>query len=97
MASKPETALVKKIREALTKRFLGIYHLKIHGGPSQEKGIPDLLICWKGVFFGIEVKMPGKEPTLKQLEHIDRIRRAGGYADAFDGVLDVVNFIEKNS
>lgn len=94
MTSKPETRMQNKMREALIEAFPSIYLIKIHGGPHQESGIPDLLACLYGVFFGVEVKMPGEEPTAKQLEHIDRIRKAGGYADAFDNVPDVVNFFK---
>lgn len=35
---------------------------KIHGGDLyQETGIPDLLCCWGGLFFGIEVKDPRRK------------------------------------
>lgn len=32
--------------------------VKVHGGPYQDKGTPDLLACYKGFFVAIEVKTP---------------------------------------
>jgi len=47
----------------------------------QNIGIPDLLCCVDGLFIGIEVKRPGKKATPAQALIIDRIRKAGGWAD----------------
>ena len=33
--------------------------MKIHGGPFQSAGIPDLVGCVRGLFFALEVKLPG--------------------------------------
>lgn len=53
---------------------------KIHGGDLyQETGIPDLLICWRGLFFGIEVKDPKGKPSAMQLVQGARIQKAGGH------------------
>lgn len=43
-----------------------------------EKGVPDILACYKGVFLGIEVKEPGKQPTGIQTAQGILIRQAGG-------------------
>ena len=50
-----EKAIENEIKEYITS--LGGLCYKIHGGDLyQETGIPDLLCCWGGLFFGIEVK-----------------------------------------
>ena len=69
---------------------------KIHGGDLyQETGIPDLLCCWKGLFFGIEVKDPHGTPSEIQLVQGGRIKRAGGHFILATSVEDVKNYIEK--
>lgn len=51
-----ETGLVAAMVRALRKEFPGIWVVKIHGGPMQMAGIPDLVCCWKGLFIGLEAK-----------------------------------------
>ena len=43
-------------------------------------GIPDILACFKGCFFGIEVKAEGKVPTKLQARELEAITAAGGWA-----------------
>ena len=69
---------------------------KIHGGdPYQETGIPDLLCCWGGLFFGIEVKDPGGKPSTIQLAQGLRIKKAGGHFLIAKSVQDVKDYVEK--
>jgi hypothetical protein len=64
--------------EALRK--LGAWCFKVHGGPMQEIGLPDIVGVFRGRGFGLEVKSPGKEKSLtpRQALHIREIKRAGG-------------------
>ena len=67
---------------------------KIHGGdPYQETGIPDLLCCWGGLFFGIEVKDPGGKPSAIQLAQGIRIKKAKGHFIIATSVKDIKNYI----
>lgn len=69
---------------------------KIHGGDLyQETGIPDLLVCWNGLFFGIEVKDPHGEPSTIQLAQGARIMKAGGHFIIAMSVQDVIDYVEK--
>ena len=69
---------------------------KIHGGdPYQESGIPDLLCCWGGLFFGIEVKDPKGKPSAIQLAQGIRIKKAKGHFIIATSVQDVKDYIEK--
>lgn len=69
---------------------------KIHGGDLyQETGIPDLLCCLKGLFFGIEVKDPGGKPSAIQLVQGARIKKAGGHFLIAKSVQDVKDYIER--
>ena len=54
------------------------------GGGFTKSGIPDLIVCDRGVFMGIEVKAEGGSPSLLQLKHLSMIQEAGGY-----GILPV--------
>lgn len=62
-----ETALVAKIISTLEKEVGGFW-IKIHGSPFQRRGIPDILGCCEGMFFGLEVKLPGGEDTLSKYQ-----------------------------
>jgi hypothetical protein len=46
--------------------------------------VPDFLICKQGLFYGIECKANGGQPTALQLKHLDDIRKAGGIALVID-------------
>jgi hypothetical protein len=77
-----EVDLVEAIREALENGFRDSVWYKIHGGRFQEKGIADLLGCVEGVFFALEVKLPGKEDTLSPAQgyQIRRVLKAKGHS-----------------
>ena len=81
MASKPETKVVRKCIAFLEKNYPGFY-FKTHGGLYQRAGLPDILGVYKGRFIGIEIKCPGKENTLTDLQKktLDKISRSGGVA-----------------
>lgn len=55
---------VKELRKA------GAECSKIQGGPTQERGVPDILGCYKGKFFAIESKLPGKEKNLSPYQKV---------------------------
>lgn len=68
---------------------------KIHGGDLyQEVGIPDLLCCIYGLFFGIEVKDPQGKPSAIQLAQGARIKKAGGHFIIAKSLDDVIDYIE---
>lgn len=53
-----------------------------------RKGIPDIVGCYKGRFFAIEVKAPGKvlEVTPWQEQQIDEIENSSGFAIVTDDI-----------
>jgi Holliday junction resolvase len=67
------------IRRVLEKSFPGGYWRKIHGGMFQA-GLPDLVGCVEGLFFGFEVKMDNEDATELQKEELEAIRDGGGIA-----------------
>ena len=76
MGTKPETRIVNAIMRDLRSR--GAWCFKVHGGPFQASGIPDIVGCIGGAFFGIEVKVAGGKATELQELTLRRIREAGG-------------------
>jgi hypothetical protein len=81
MTSKPESNLQSTIKKHLKKEFPKSWWMKVHGGPYQIAGVPDLLGCVEGNFIALEVKMPdGDPPTKIQKQQMKRIKRAEGYA-----------------
>lgn len=80
MPAQRETELQNRIRRGLLEEYPGSWLVKIHGGPMQAAGIPDLIGCIEGRAVGLEVKVPGKEDTLtkRQGSTLAALRRAGG-------------------
>jgi Holliday junction resolvase len=68
--------VVKKLREC------GFLCWKIHGGPNQTRGLPDVIFCYQGLFGGIELKTPKtkKNLTINQRVKLMKIKQAGGVA-----------------
>ncbi len=85
--SQPEGLLVKKIKSILERKYGGLW-IKVHGGPYQQAGIPDLLGCLDGRFIGLEVKIPERKNTLTKLQEqtLNEINLAGGIAEVVTSV-----------
>lgn len=81
-----ETQLKEKVKAYAQK--LGLFPIKIAGGPRQRAGISDLLIVIppRGKLLALELKAPGKlrEVTPLQMEFLRKIDQAGGIAVAVD-------------
>ena len=77
-----EGTLVRRILKALREKYPNNVWYKIHTGPYQERGVPDILGSHGGYFIALEVKLPGKENTVTKYQkyQIKRIRNSGGYA-----------------
>ncbi len=91
----PERRLVQKIVTYLESQ--GARSFKIHGeeGSYQEAGIPDLLVCWRGRFIGLEVKMPGNTPSPIQEKVLREIKQSGGKGEVVSSVEQVRNLLAK--
>ena len=71
----------EKLFENKVKKWLkehGAWYVKTWGGGYQRSGIPDLIICWKGHFIGLELKSEIGKPSELQKYELDQIRKAGG-------------------
>ena len=76
--------------------------------PFMPPGVPDLLVCWKGKFIGIEVKRPAStqitafgakkedrgEPSPAQLFELELIRRSLGMTIIAYSLEDVIAILK---
>lgn len=57
-----------------------VHWFKVKGGPMQQTGQPDLLICYHGRFIANEIKRSGGEPTKLQAYRLKQWEAAGAVA-----------------
>ena len=91
MAVKTETPLQERIQTLIRQK--GGYVVKQHGDMISEPGIPDLLVCYRGIFLGIEVKVNNNTPSKHQGIHCRKIWNAGGIAAIVRSVDEVYNLL----
>jgi len=95
----PEAKLVKQIRSYLTAE--GAWSAKIHGGdnPFQEAGLPDLIVCYRGRFIGLEVKVLGEEKDVSPRQNLvlRRVREAGGIGEVVSSVRQVEKILKRST
>jgi len=82
--STPEGRVKAKVRDRLAQ-YDGVYrYMPVPSGFGQTT--LDFLCCYRGRFFAIETKAPGKKPTLRQSEELKKIDRAMGRTFVIDDV-----------
>ena len=83
-----ESDIVKAIMRYL-KTVPNCFAWKEHGGMYGTAGIPDIIACINGKFYGFEVKTDKGQPTELQKATIRKIIKAGGIALVVRSVDDV--------
>lgn len=76
MAQTPEAKVKAKACEVL--KAIGAYYFKPVTGGYGASGVPDIVVCYKGRFVGIECKAKGNRTTALQDHNLEMIRNAGG-------------------
>lgn len=95
MAKKGETKLQRKIQREL-KRSFDIFIFKVWGSMFQMAGLPDLICCVAGIFFGLEVKMPkGKVSEVQKEVMHDIETKGGGYCVVVTTPKEAVDYITR--
>jgi len=84
----PETRLVGRVKSALLAGFPGSFWFKVHGGPFQQAGLPDLIGCVQGRFLALEVKHPDQSHPVSaiQQEILRLLTEAGAVAAVVESV-----------
>lgn len=93
-----EKQFENKIKKILKER--GAWFLKTFSNGVQRAGVPDLLVCYKGYFIGIEVKAEKGVISPLQVREIVHIRKAGGYAlevrpSTLNNMIEILDEIDK--
>ena len=78
----PESKVKNKAKLALAR--LGTYYTFPMTGGYSNSGVPDILVCYRGIFIGLECKANGNKPTRLQESHIKEINMNGGIAFIVD-------------
>ena len=73
----PEARVKNAVKKILSAR--GAYFFMPATGGYGRSGVPDIVGCHKGMFFGIECKAADNQPTALQLRELDAIQMHGGY------------------
>ena len=86
VASNPESKIQAEIIRFLKRQPCAYVMRPI---TCTESGHPDIIAVVGGLFFGIEVKQPGKKPTALQKKRLEQIENAGGCGIIAHSVDDV--------
>jgi hypothetical protein len=78
MAATPESKVKKKVH-AVLKEY-GAYAVNYIGGQYANAGTPDILVCYKKHFIGIECKAGRGKLTMLQFKNLRDIHNAMGLA-----------------
>jgi len=92
MAMTPEGRVKKKVVDIL--KAAGAYYFFPATGGYGRSGVPDIIVCFKGRFIGIECKAGDNTPTALQQRELMRIIDAGGSAfvvneEALNALVDI--------
>lgn len=94
MAQTPEAKVKAKVVRIL--KDAGAYYFYPVTGGFGRSGIPDIVVCYRGKFLGIECKAGRNKPTALQLKEMIAINDAGGATLVVneDNINDVVKLLE---
>jgi hypothetical protein len=93
-----EAVLHNHIENLLRLRGAYWVHSRMDKKTANRKGVPDFIVCYQGVFVGIEAKVGGNKPTDEQMEQLEAIMEAGGHGAlvySLDEVIALLNRIDE--
>ena len=94
MANTPEGRVKKVVTRQLKE--LGAYYFFPMTGGYGKSGVPDIVACYRGRFFGIECKAGKNKPTALQEKNLRDISEAGGSSTVVneDNMYGVTEYIK---
>ena len=78
MAKTPEKKVKDKVTSVL--KSIGAYYFYPVSGGYGRSGVPDIIGCYQGKFFGIECKAGAGKVTTLQAKNLQEIRACDGIA-----------------
>jgi penicillin-binding protein-related factor A (putative recombinase) len=91
-----ENYLQGEILKYLLRR--GAYAVNIHGDEYQSS-VPDILVCYRGRFIGLELKDANGVLSPGQRKHLRKIQKAGGIGEglrSMQRVKDILKTIDNS-
>ena len=84
----------QQIQSAIIKEAekLGAYVVKTI--QCSKAGVPDILMCYKGRFIGVEVKKHGGRASKLQEYHVKKIKEANGVSGIVYSVDEAMELLE---
>lgn len=80
--STPEKRVKDKVKAMLKEK--GAYFFMPATAGFGKSGVPDIVACLDGKFWGIECKAQPNKPTALQIKNLEQIHETGGVAIAVD-------------
>lgn len=74
----PESKVKKVVVQQL--KLMGAYYFYPVTGGYGRSGVPDIVGCYEGKFFGIECKAGSNKPTALQRKNLEDISKQNGLA-----------------
>lgn len=90
-----ESKLSRKILDAL--RADGYFAFKVHGSEYMMAGLPDIIVCAKGKFIGLETKLPSTRSNVSPRQSYvhDLIRAAEGMAEVVCSPAEALEVVKR--
>ena len=90
-----ESDLVRRILNRLRTEYPCGTWYKIHTGPFQERGIPDIIGCYQGLYIAMEVKTLENRKGLSEYQKLqrDKIIKSGGIFWEARSVKEALGFM----
>jgi len=82
------------MRVYLDSLWPDLWYFKVHGHDMQKTGVPDLVMCYRGIFIAPEVKVPGNTASKKQDYEIAAIKAAGGVSGLVYSVDELKEMVD---
>lgn len=86
MTTQPETRIQRAIQTMVRER--GGFVFKVHGSETMMAGLPDLIVCYRGLFVAFEVKTPSGKVSPRQRYVMRNIMGAQGVVTVPRSVTD---------
>lgn len=92
-----ESRLSKRISDVLRETYgFDLFVFKVWGSTHMMAGLPDLIGCVQGLFFGFEVKHPETRSNTSERQELVHgwIRRAGGICGVVTSPTEAIVMID---
>jgi len=95
MGKQSESKLSSRIIKALNRQP-ETFAWKNHGSQFTLGGLPDIIVCSRGLFIGLEVKMPGLKDNVSPVQQVvhQQLRAAGGRVHVISSIDEALSAIQ---